>query len=312
MGLDFYIGVTDRQWFEFHSTHQSEEVNFWAPGGERAFKALPAGGLFLFKLKSPVNMIVGGGWFLKSTVLPMELAWKVYGLGNGTESLSKLRGSISSVRQRMKKTTSLNEPIGCTLLTECFWLPKDAWINQPSDWASSIVQGKRYESASQLDGGRIWREVQDRLRSLQSRNTPADGGLENDRYGTPYLNSPRLGQAGFRVSVLDAYDRKCAITEEKTLPVLEAAHIRPYADGGLHEIGNGLLLRSDFHTLFDAGYLTIDTDHRLLVSSRIREEFSNGRHYYEHAGKVIPNLPKQKELRPSKECIEWRNATWVE
>ena len=125
------------------------------------------------------------------------------------------------------------------------------------------------------------------------------------------MAKPRLGQAGFRVGVLDAYGRRCAVTEEKTLPVLEAAHIRPYADGGGHEIGNGLLLRSDFHTLFDAGYLTIDTDYRLLVSKRLKEEFSNGRHYYEHHGQRIPNLPEQPELYPSRSAIEWRTGSWV-
>jgi putative restriction endonuclease len=124
------------------------------------------------------------------------------------------------------------------------------------------------------------------------------------------MAKPRLGQAGFRVAVLDAYDRRCAVTEEKTLPVLEAAHIRPYADGGGHEVGNGLLLRSDFHTLFDAGYLTIDTDYRLLVSKRLKEEFSNGRHYYEHHGARVPNLPTRTDLLPSRSAIEWRNTGW--
>ena len=63
-------------------------------------------------------------------------------------------------------------------------------------------------------------------------------------------------------------------------------------------VGNCLLLRSDFHTLFDAGYLTIDTDFRLLVSKRLKEEFSNGRHYYEHHGARVPNLPTRTDLLP--------------
>jgi len=302
---NFYVGVTDRDWFDFHSAHKSDEVNFWAPGGERSFGALPSGGLFLFKLKSPVNKIVGGGWFLKSTVLPLELAWKVYGAGNGAESLSKLRENIRKMRDRMGKQTGPNEVIGCTLLTECFWLPQDLWIDQPEDWAGSIVQGKRYDPSGTY-GARVWAEIQARLRMLPVM----EGRQDEDRFGKPYMAKPRLGQAGFRVGVLDAYGRRCAVTEEKTLPVLEAAHIRPYADGGGHEIGNGLLLRSDFHTLFDAGYLTIDTDYRLLVSKRLKEEFSNGRHYYEHHGHRVPNLPCHEELLPSRVAIEWRNQSW--
>jgi len=305
--LEYWIGVTDRSWFEFHSANRSDEVNFWAPGGERSFGAIPEGGLFLFKLKSPVNKIVGGGWFMKSTVLPLELAWKVYGKGNGAERLPAFRENITRMRGKLGKSTGPNENIGCTLLTDCFWLPEDEWLDQPADWSPNIVQGKCYEPAVG-EGERVWKQIQERLKAM-----PLEPGMvqEPERYGQPYMAKPRLGQAGFRVAVLDAYGRRCAVTEEKTLPVLEAAHIRPYSDGGGHEIGNGLLLRSDFHTLFDAGYLTIDTGYRLQVSKRLKEEFSNGRHYYEHHGRVIPNLPKRTDFLPSRAAIEWRNDGWV-
>ena len=70
--------------------------------------------------------------------------------------------------------------------------------------------------------------------------------------------------------------------------MLEAAHIRPYAKGGAHELSNGLLLRSDLHTLFDRGYVPIDpTERRVLVSPRIKEEFENGRDYYSLHGRSI-------------------------
>ena len=82
----------------------------------------------------------------------------------------------------------------------------------------------------------------------------------------------RLGQGAFRIVVTDTYDRRCALTGERTLPVLEAAHIKPYSSGGAHDITNGLLLRSDLHTLFDRGYLTVTPEYRLEVSRRIREE----------------------------------------
>jgi putative restriction endonuclease len=302
----YWIGVTDRGWAEFHASRASEEVNFWAPGGERTFRAIPEGGLFLFKLKAPVNKIIGGGWFVKSTTLPLELAWKVYGAGNGAESVAQLRSNITGMRARMGKQTGLNEVIGCTLLTECFWLPRSDWVDQPADWSGSIVQGKRMEPG-EGEGARVWRDIQAWL----TRNGPSTPSEPLERYGKPYLTHPRLGQAGFRVSVMDAYARRCAVTQEKTLPVLEAAHIRPYADGGGHEVANGLLLRSDFHTLFDAGYMTLDTDYRLLVSKRLREEFSNGKHYYAHHGQLVPNLPSNPRDRPNLQAIEERNRLWV-
>ena len=80
--------------------------------------------------------------------------------------------------------------------------------------------------------------------------------------------------------VTDIYGRRCAVTQERTLPALEAAHICPYGDGGAHVAQNGLLLRRDIHSLFDAGYVTITRDLKFEVSRRIREEFDNGKHYY--------------------------------
>jgi len=72
----------------------------------------------------------------------------------------------------------------------------------------------------------------------------------------------------FRVIVTDAYDRRCAMTGERTLPVLEAAHIKPYGSGDPHALENGLLLRSDLHILFDQDYITVDAkprDHKIRV-----------------------------------------------
>jgi len=108
------------------------------------------------------------------------------------------------------------------------------------------------------------------------------------------------------VLVTDAYGRRCAATGERTLPVLEAAHIHPFAAGGPHRVDNGLLFRSDLHTLFDRGYITVTPEARLEVSSRIRKEFENGRDYYALHGKEI-RLPTRPELRPSPPLLSWHN-----
>jgi putative restriction endonuclease len=103
--------------------------------------------------------------------------------------------------------------------------------------------------------------------------------------------------------VTDAYHRRCAMTSERTLPVLEAAHIRPYANGGEHALSNGLLLRSDLHRLFDLGYVSIEpNDKRILVSGRIREEFENGRDYYALHGRSLAQ-PDNALAIPSRENL---------
>lgn len=97
--------------------------------------------------------------------------------------------------------------------------------------------------------------------------TAALAALESKGIGKPQIILPKLGQGLFRLLVTDLYDRRCAISGERTLPVLDAAHIRPYALVQRHEVSNGLLLRSDLHRLFDEGYVTVDpTDRRVVVS----------------------------------------------
>ena len=117
------------------------------------------------------------------------------------------------------------------------------------------------------------------------------------RYGEPQLIRPRLGQGAFRVLVTDIYQRRCAVTQERTLPALEAAHIRPYGDGGEHEARNGLLLRRDIHSLFDAGYVTVTPDLRFEVSRRIQGRVRKRQHYYAlHGSRSEP--PKEIGQRP--------------
>lgn len=148
----------------------------------------------------------------------------------------------------------------------------------------------------------MWEAVNDRLSRPQLQSMAEEG----TRYGEPQLIRPRLGQGAFRVLVTDTYSRRCAITQERTLPALETAHIRPYGDGGEHEARNGLLLRRDIHSLFDAGYVTVTPDLQFEVSRRIKEEFDNGRHYYELHGKAIYEV-QDTLRRPSPETLRWHN-----
>jgi putative restriction endonuclease len=147
----------------------------------------------------------------------------------------------------------------------------------------------------------LWEAVNDRLGQ-------ANASMESEpaRFGEPQLIRPRLGQGAFRVLVTDIYRRRCAVTQERTLPALEAAHIRPYGDGGEHEARNGLLLRRDIHSLFDAGYVTVTPDLRFEVSRRIRDEYQNGKHYYALHGHTI-DAPTDVALRPDPHALTWHN-----
>ena len=110
----------------------------------------------------------------------------------------------------------------------------------------------------------------------------------------------------------DVYERQCAVSTEHSLPALEAAHIRPFAEGGDHEIPNGLFLRADIHRLFDQGFVTVTPDYQFRVSRRLQDEYENGRIYYELEGKLRRSggihLPKDADNRPSLELLKWHSS----
>jgi putative restriction endonuclease len=88
--------------------------------------------------------------------------------------------------------------------------------------------------------------------------------------------------------------------------VLEAAHIKPYSLEGPHQVDNGVLLRRDLHTLFDRGYVTVTPGRELEVSRRIKEDWENGREYYQLHGRTI-RVPARSEWQPSSEFLQWHN-----
>ena len=122
------------------------------------------------------------------------------------------------------------------------------------------------------------------------------------------MTKVRLGQGAFRVKLTDAYQRKCAISGERTLPVLEAAHIKAYSESGPNHIANGILMRADLHKLFDTGYITITKNLKVEVSRKIKEEFENGKDYYKLHGQSMLQLPEKTSDSPNATYIDWHNT----
>jgi putative restriction endonuclease len=301
-----FVGVTDHDWFKTLSAMPDiDEVNFWQPSGSSQFRALNPGELFLFKLHSPLNFIVGGGFFAHSNICPVNLAWDAFGEKNGALSLEEMRRRIEKYR-RIDSSSRSDYQIGCILLAQPFFFSRSDWIPVPADWSLNIVRGKGYDLETGV-GIRLWNDVHKRLQliNIATPDVPAiaDG---MSRYGEPTVIVPRLGQGSFRIMVTDAYQRRCAVTRERTLPALEAAHIKPYNDSGPHDVRNGVLLRSDIHKLFDTGYVTISPKYHFEVSRRIKEEFENGRDYYALHGKQI-QLPDSKSYWPDGNYVSWHN-----
>ena len=79
----------------------------------------------------------------------------------------------------------------------------------------------------------------------------------------------------------------------KAVAVLEAAHILPYRGEHTHRVDNGLLLRSDLHTLFDLGLLWITAEHTVAIAASLK-----GTEYEALHGQPM-RLPERAEHHPN-------------
>ena len=299
---------TDLNWFDFLAAQPGiDEVNFWQPSGHASFAAIQPGELFLFKLKSPRNVIGGFGVLSQSTPMPLSLAWEAFGIKNGARSLPEMRNRILKYKPGAQR--ELDPVIGCRVVVQPIFLPESMWIPQPDSWSGPIVVGKRYDTST-VEGLRLWERVMAAAEAIPMRTRSAVAEHQSiyvgpgGRYGEPHLIRPRLGQGAFRLAVTDAYNRECAITGGRVLPALEAAHIQSYSSGGEHEVSNGLLLRRDIHSVFDAGYLTFDENLRVVVSDRVRTEFNNGNEYRRLQGELL-HLPPNPKFQPDPARLQW-------
>lgn len=300
--VQLWVANTDHDWFDFLAAQSNiDEVNFWQPSGGTNFGAIQPGELFLFRLKAPRNVIGGFGIFSHSSNLPISLAWEAFGIKNGASSLAEMRLRVGKYRDDASSHFA-DYVIGCRILVQPVFLPEHLWIPQPESWGRSIVVGKTY-STEDREGLALWERL---MEVSPLANLPKGAAEPQARYGEPTIVRPRLGQGAFRVVVTDAYRRTCAVSGGKVLPALDAAHIQPYGVGGKHEVSNGILLRRDIHSVFDAGYVTIDEQYRFVVSERVKTEFNNGNEYRRLHGTQL-SIPVALADRPNRDALRWHN-----
>jgi putative restriction endonuclease len=310
--VQFWIGVTDPGWFAFHEARKSPEVNFWQKSARPAFKHAPDDVPFWFKLKQPYDTIAGGGRLVSTQVFSIGLAWELFGTANGADSLPEFACRITG----STNPSAFQVPIACQLLTDVFYLPPELRVPRPDSFATNLVVGKGY-GEKDADAASIYAQVTDAASLLTPVPTAAAPPLRLPKWGEPRVVRPRLHQGGFRARLFEAYGKRCALTGESTLPALDAAHIIPFAeDHGTHEVTNGLLLRADFHRLFDNGLVTIEPNattaanpYAIRISPRIAEQWYNGKAYYRLDGQPLSVLPTRKEWRPDPDRLRWHNET---
>jgi putative restriction endonuclease len=210
-----FVAITDGDWFSYLSAAAPlDEVNFWQPSGNAEFKALQPGEPFLFKLHSPQDFIVGGGFFAHHSILPASLAWSAFGTKNGVRTEQEMRTRIEKYRKAASSSKE-DYSIGCVLLESPFFFDRTDWIPLP-DWPKPIVRGKGF-SSDEESGKSIWHRVESILLSKNLLPAEPIPLLTNKpKFGAPQTILPRLGQGSFRILVTDVYTRTCAISGSDT------------------------------------------------------------------------------------------------
>lgn len=123
--------------------------------------------------------------------------------------------------------------------------------------------------------------------------------LEDGRKRTLASIVRRQGQSQFRTQLLARYNGRCAVSGCTVEAVLEAAHIIPYLGQKTNHTTNGLILRSDIHSLFDLGLIAVDSKSMtVLVSPAL-----DGTEYESHRGKALL-LPAMKQGRPTPSALD--------
>ena len=118
----------------------------------------------------------------------------------------------------------------------------------------------------------------------------------------------RVNQSVFRQMILKTYTNQCAISGINLPELLVAGHIIPWAKDEHQRLNpeNGICLSNLYDRAYEKGLICIDTDFKVLISKRLKEETSKdfykeffGR--FEHKSIRVP-----KSYQPKREFLAFR------
>lgn len=331
--MEYRIGVTDPEWYnclrQLNPTPRF--INYWSMAEKKP--KMYDGQLFLFRLRSGSQIeefgiggkrtdnglyYVGGAYFSEWKRLTIAEAWARFRTANGVSSLDSFVSLIRLNVEQTKDTTNENRNIKPDDVDEntvilCHILRNPFFLTTPFKSSYLITRGQPVPKAhtEDEDGMIVYQNVLQQLLAIPEK--AVTGSLEmplmpeiEQRYIISEAKR-RIGQEEFRKSLLDLYKNRCAITGDSVQPLLQAAHMLPYAQGGSHDGSNGILLRADFHILFDEGYITISSDYRVVVSGDLKElnQYDENNEYLKYDGEKLRIIPHQVLKRPNSSNLEW-------
>lgn len=119
----------------------------------------------------------------------------------------------------------------------------------------------------------------------------------------------RVNQNFFRSVVLTSYQNKCCITGLPFTEMLNASHIKPWANDATNRLNphNGLCLNVLHHSAFDNGFITVTPDFTIKISQRIKKylDYKSVEDCflcYENQKITLPN-----RFMPEKSFLEYHN-----
>jgi len=324
------LSPTDNDWFNLlRNSNYSGLVNFWTPTDWK-IASLTEGDYWYFVLKgSEPRKIGGGGRFVQYKVMKASEAWATYGLGNGSSSYTEMVKRLNGYRQKRALNSNLSQDpvIGCIILDNCIFLPDQQQKGSLAfglDFPRQIVKYKTFHNpplllnrgSAELTPFTQPIKAKEPLVTSPGHKAALKGikiieqQLENSGEFDPKNDTDarervtasivkRRGQPAFRQALMVAYSGKCAISGCDAREALEAAHIIPYMGEQTNAVQNGLLLRADFHTLFDLGLIAISPiDLRIILHSSLKDG-----HYSYLSGKMI-SVPNNKDYWPSTTALK--------
>ena len=162
-------------------------------------------------------------------------------------------------------------------------------------------------------------EVQKVVKSLIEAKHPENySPFDTDKKIEKATRGSTIRARGFRMAVIDAYDCKCAFCGLKIsspgtlLWEVEAAHIVPHNEKGKDDMLNGVALCRLHHWAFDVGWLAIENDFTIRVSSKINSlSYDYGKMNNYDFIRIFSNqrtkmfLPDKRAICPHQSAISW-------
>ncbi|MBK9420959.1 MAG: HNH endonuclease [Flavobacteriales bacterium] len=238
------------------------------------------------------------------------------------EAMGRTPGSVA---MKLSNLASLDERLaarGIKGLTGASALDREVWADY-----------REHSDARAVESEGLLSELLDPLSEMDWDVDPEQGMIRDVPHGPTERTANvkvRLGQSYFRSVVLNAYGGHCALTGLGVRSLLVASHIVPWVfpdlsvsrfeeslslltgklgTGHRLDVRNGIALNALHDRAFDQGYITFDTDLRMVCGRHLRKRFREeeiARNFKAFEGKAL-RVPAESD-GPGEAYLAWHRV----